>query len=77
MSATREKDLLAGKRKYRDNPENKVQAVKKTFQDKSASIRQYCEENYLKNRKPKITYQKTKYQENPEVQLAYKNIIKK
>ena len=31
----------------------------------------------MKNRTFKFVYQKGKYQENPEVQLAYKKIIKK
>ena len=67
MLARREKDLLAKKTKYRDNPEEKKQAVKK-----SESIRQYGKVKYLMNQISRLTYQKAKYQENPEVQLAYK-----
>ena len=48
LSARREKDLLAKKRKY-DNTEKKKQAFKERYHDKSESIRQYRKEKYLMN----------------------------
>ena len=68
LSARQENDLLVQKRKYRDNPEKKIQAVKKRCHDKKRSIRLYSKKKYLKNQISKITYQKAKYQENLEVQ---------
>ena len=50
----------------------KEQAVKKRYDDKSESIRQYCKEKYLMNQTSTLIYQKAKFQEDPEVQLAYK-----
>ena len=35
------------------------------------SVKQYKNQLYLKNAAPKGTYQKAKYQGNPEVQLAF------
>ena len=43
--------------------------VKKRYQDKNESIRQYSKGKYLKSRTHKIINQKAKYQENSEVQL--------
>ena len=37
------------KRKYCNDPEKKIQAVKKRYQDNRESIRQYSKEKYLKN----------------------------
>ena len=42
------------------------------YHDEKESVKQYKEQKYLENLTPKGTYQKPKYQENPEVQLAYK-----
>ena len=70
MSANREKDSLAKKRKYYVNPEKKKQAVKKRYNDKNESMRQYSKEKYLKSRISETIHQKAKYQENSEVQLT-------
>ena len=53
------------------NPGKETQALKKIYHDNNESIKQYSKEKYLKIQTSKINYQKAKYQENPEVQLAY------
>ena len=73
LSARWEKDLLAKKRKYLENPEmKKKQEVKKRYDDNSKAIRQDHKEKYLMNRASTLIYRKAKYQKNPEVQLVYK-----
>ena len=61
--------MAAKKRKYHEDTEKKIQAVKKRH-DKKETIKQCKKQKYLENPTPKITYQKAKYQENPEVQLV-------
>ena len=51
--------------------QKKREAVRKRYNDKSASIRQYIIEEYMKNLAYKIAYFKAKCQENPELQLTY------
>ena len=58
-----------GQNKKKSWRSRKEKTVKKRYQDKDESIRQYNKEKYLKSRTYKITNQKAKYQENPEVQL--------
>ena len=72
LSARQEKDLLATKRKYHDDPGKKRMIAKKRYYDKDESIRLYSKEKFLNNQASKITDQKAKYQEHSEVQLPYK-----
>ena len=77
LSARQEKDLLVTKRKYHDDPGKKRRYYdkdesKKRYYDKDESIRLYSKEKFLNNQASKITDQKAKYQEHPEVQLPYK-----
>ena len=51
--------------------QKKREAVRKRYNDQSASIRQYIIEEYMKNLAYKIAYFKAKCQENPELQLTY------
>ena len=51
--------------------QKKREAVRKRYNDKSASIRQYIIEEYMKNLAYKIAYFQAKCQENPELQLTY------
>lgn len=51
--------------------QKKKEAVRKRYNDKRASIRQYIIEEYMKKLTYKIAYFKAKCQENPELQLTY------
>ena len=68
--------MKAKKIKYHDESGKKRQAAKERYQDKKECIKQFKKENYVDNRISNITYQ-TRYQENPEMQLAYENPEKK
>ena len=45
-------------------------SFKNRYEDKRESITEY--KIYVENQMSNITYQKVRYQENPEVQLVYK-----
>ena len=52
--------------------EKKKQAVKMRYHDDNQNKNNHDKnQKYLKNAAPKVTYQKAKYQGNPEVQLAF------
>ena len=62
------------KKKYHEDPEKKLQTVKKRYYDKAETIKQCKKQKYLENPISKIASQKAKSQENVAVQLAYKTI---
>ena len=65
------RDLAARERKYHEDPEKKLQAVKKRNHDKKETIKECKKQKCQGNPAPKITCQKAKYQENPDLQLVY------
>ena len=71
LSARRERDLNARKRKNHDDPaKKKRKAVRERYYD-NETIKQYKKEKYQENRKLDTAYQKEKYHENRELQLEY------
>ena len=47
------------------------QIDEKRYHNERESIKQYKKQKCQKSRTPKVTCQKAKYQENPEVQMVY------
>ena len=68
LSARREIDLDTKKRKYHNDPQKKRDAAKEIYNNKKESIKQSIKKANIW----KIMHQKAKYQENPEMQQAYK-----
>ena len=68
LSARREIDLDTKKRKYYNDPQKKRDAAKEIYNNKKESIKQSIKKANIW----KIMHQKAKYQENPEMQQAYK-----
>ena len=54
LSAKWQRDLKAKKRKYHDGPVKKRQALKKRYEDKKESIKQYKKEKCVENRTSNI-----------------------
>ena len=55
LSAKRQRDFNLQKRKYHPHPK-KRQAVKRRYDDKKESVKQYIKEKYVENRTSNIAY---------------------
>ena len=60
MPAKRETDLNLQERKCHENQEKKWRAVKRRYDDKKESVKQYIKEKYVEKWTSNITYKKAK-----------------
>ena len=65
VSKAAQRSKYTKRRKYKSDPENKKQAVKKSYDSKKVSTKQYEKERNVENRTFNITFKKAKYHENP------------